>query len=356
MPHRTTETLIRICNMEAALTRLVDSSAGPVGDGNAEDLPTASTHVSPTWPPPVGEVEIYRGYTDKDLELLRRYAALADRGAGTPGFIVDFLGTRTRTSYIRGIEGLGGTVRGLPVPDDGWHADAVEWVGLLKSVDQARGGFAAMELGAGWGPWVVSGARAAQLRGIGNVQLCAVEADPGHYSYLVDHFRNNGIDPTQHALIAAAVGVTGGTARWPKILDASTDWGSRPQRADESGNTDHVGRSFKEWLDVRIVAFGELLEKQPVWDLVHIDVQGWEVELCDTEGERLDARVKWLVVGTHDSKLHGDLMDQMFHRGWCLENEKPPRSIWRQGAPSLLAMTTHDGTQVWRNPAFAAPA
>lgn len=332
MPDRTTQVLTRLSDVEAALSRLADSSKDQSG-----------------------EAQIYRGYTAEDLQLLRRYAAEAGVREGVPGFIVDFLGTRTRISYIRGIEALDGNVRGLPVPDDGWHAETIEWVGLLKSVDQAQGSFTAMELGAGWGPWAVAGARAAHLRGIARVRLCAVEADPGHYAFLLSHFRDNGIDPAQHALVAAAVGVTAGTARWPKIADSSTDWGSRPQRADDSGNSDHVGRSFEEWLDVQVVAFGSLLDRQPVWDLVHIDVQGWEAELCAAEGDRLDARVKWLVVGTHDSKLHGDLIDQMFRRGWCLENEKPPRFTWRQGAPSLVAMTTHDGTQVWRNPALTAP-
>jgi len=353
MPHRMTETLIRISAMEEALARHADT--GP-REGNTKTLVAGSTPDFQSKPPPTGDVDSYRGYTDDDVELLQRYAERAAGRKRMPGFIVDFLGTCTRTSYIMGIESLGGTLLGLPIPDDGWHADAVEWIGLLKSVDQAQGSFAALELGAGWGPWVVAGARAAQQRGVSNVRLCAVEADSGHYSYLMDHFRNNGLDPAQHALIAAAVGVTAGTARWPKIADSSTDWGSRPQRVGETQDIDHVGRRFEEWLDVPIVAFGNLLDREPVWDLVHIDVQGWEAELCAAEGERLDAHVKWLVVGTHDSKLHGELMDQMFHRGWCLENERPPRFIWRQGAPSLIAMTTHDGTQVWRNPAFAAPS
>jgi hypothetical protein len=119
----------------------------------------------------------------------------------------------------------------------------------------------------------------------------------------------------------------------------------------EAETTDHRGVTFDEWFEVPVVPFGELLQKQPAWDLVHIDVQGWEVDLCAAEGVLLDTRVKWLVVGTHDPKLHGDLLDLMFRRGWELQNEKPPRFAWVSGAPSLLSMSTMDGTQVWRNPA-----
>ena len=347
IPHRTTETLIRIRGLATTLESLSDSFTNHIASERAE--------APRSLPPPVDELQIYRGYSDADVDLLRRYAAKATPVHGVKSFIVDFLGTRSRVSIMHGLERLDGTVRDLPIPTDGWHAEAVEWVGLLKSVDQAENSFTAMELGAGWGPWVVAGARAAQLRGISNMQLCAVEADPTHFSYLVDHFLDNGLDPTRHELIAAAVGVTAGTARWPKVPDPSGDWGSRPRLADEEGNTDHIGRKFEEWLDVRIIPFRELLQKKPVWDLVHIDVQGWEVELCTAEAAQLDSRVKWLVVGTHDYKLHGDLINLMYRRGWRLENEKPPRSVWTQGAPSLVAMTWVDGTQVWQNPAFSAP-
>jgi FkbM family methyltransferase len=333
--------------MKGALTGLINpraSLARPIASPNSEgsaDRPAL----------PIGEAEIYRGYSDADAELLRRYAR---SGEPAKGFVVDFVGSRTRIGYVRGIEHLDGAVGGVPIPGDGFHAEAIEWVGLLKSVEHAGNSFTAMELGAGWGPWVVAGACAARQRGIGDVKLCAVEADPEHFRSLVEHFRDNGLNPSEHDLIRAAVGVAAGTARWPKVPDASADWGSRPQLAHEASSTDHVGRQFAEWLEIPVVPFGELLRKQPVWDLVHIDVQGWEVELCEAETALLESSVKWLVIGTHDYKLHGDLMDLMFRRGWLLENEKPPRFSWTAGAPSLISMTTHDGTQVWRNPRFMA--
>jgi FkbM family methyltransferase len=298
-------------------------------------------------PPQAGELQIYRGYSDSDVDLLKSYHS--NRLKPEKGFAVDFVGSRTSIAYHPSLASLDAHVGGVPIPSD-WHAEAIEWVGLLKSVEQANNSFAVMELGAGWGPWVVAGAIAARQRGISHVRLCAVEADPNHFAWMLEHFHNNGLDPAQHDLLAAAVGVTKGTAQWPKVSDPVADWGSRPRLATEEGNTDHVGRSFDEWHEVRLVSFGELLKKD-VWDLVHMDVQGWEVELCAAEAALLDARVKWLVVGTHEYKLHADLIDLMFRRGWVLENEKPPRVRWVPGAPSLLSMTTHDGTQVWRNPA-----
>lgn len=333
LPHHATEAVERLRRVEATLAALHD--------------PPAQAVIAPE--------QIYRGYSDADLAVFDLFVGRSSP-APAPGFITNFLGARTRTSFVRGADPKGGVMLGVPVPNDGWHSDAIEWVGVLKSVAAARGRFAAMEIGAGWGPWVVDAAAAVRLLGIDAVHLCAAEADPGHFAFMMQHFRDNGLDPAAHHLVQAAVGAQAGTARWPKVEDPAADWGSRPLAGAEAGAPDHVGRHFAEWTDVEVVAFGALLRGQPAWDLVHVDVQGWEVELCEAAAGLLDERVRWLVVATHDAKLHGDLVDLMFRRGWALENEKPPRFAWQDGMPSLMAMTTHDGAQVWRNPRMIAQA
>ena len=175
--------------------------------------------------PPPGVLQVYRGYSEADVALLQRHAA--PDLAPVPGYIVDFLGARTSVVYLHA-DKLSGHVEGLPVPAN-WHAEAPEWIGLVKSLDGARDRFVMMELGAGWGPWVVSGAVAAARRGIADVRLCAVEGDPTHYRCMVEHFEANGLDPAQHMILEAAVGVREGTARWPRVPDPLGDWGSRPQ-------------------------------------------------------------------------------------------------------------------------------
>ena len=84
--------------------------------------------------------------------------------------------------------------------------------------------------------------------------------------------------------------------------------------------------------------------------LVHIDIQGWEFELCQAFPEELRKRVAWLVIGTHSRKIDGDLLHLLFDHGWICENEKPSRFVFDQSRHNLEAMTTVDGTQVWRNP------
>ena len=103
-------------------------------------------------------------------------------------------------------------------------------------------------------------------------------------------------------------------------------------------------------VEVEIVSFRRVLGLQPLWDLVHIDIQGTEVELCRAFVDELSARVRYMVIGTHSRKIEGDLMDLLIRARWDLEHEKPARFVFRRGETTLERMTIQDGTQVWRNP------
>lgn len=269
------------------------------------------------------------------------------------GFIVDFLGSRIRTSSVwKGARQLEGRLLDIPVPSD-FHAEAVEWIGLLKAVRSARDRYVAMELGAGFGPWIVAGAVAAKRRGINDIHLYAVEGDPQHFRFLNRHFADNGFEPDHHVLIQAAVGPTAGLASWPILDEASAaeTWGDRPIRS----NGDYAGRSLPETQPVQVVAMRDLVLRESLWDLIHIDIQGDEVAVCRSCIEELNARAKWLIVGTHSRKIDGDLLDLMCSAGWLLEHEKPAKFTFVSNPVTLEAMTTLDGTQVWRNPRLFQP-
>jgi hypothetical protein len=155
----------------------------------------------------------------------------------------------------------------------------------------------------------------------------------------------------------AAVGLEHGRAKWPKIADAANDWGSRPARVDAGGtnaqDASYLGALLDEFIEVDIVPAREVLELEERWDLVHIDVQGWERLICEDARTQLNSRVAYLIVGTHSRKLDGDLID-LFHReGWILEHEKPSRFTFTPGVALLESMNEADGTQVWRNPRLA---
>jgi FkbM family methyltransferase len=306
--------------------------------------------------PPLPESQWYRGYSDQDLSLFDHFPPV--ESAPQAGFYIDFLGVRTRVSHMTAFKDHDGRVYGPPVPlDDTVHAETIEYVGLLKSVLTARKRYTMMELGAGWGPWLISGAAAARRRGIRNIRLHGIEGDPEHFASMRVHFRDNGFDPNAHRLDNAAIGVRPGRARWPKVAVPSEDFAMRPVAC--SGENGHFTGGVRDpdyrgvicdHIDVEMLSFASVLEREGLWDLIHIDVQGTETELCTTSIEMLNQRARWLVIGTHSRKIEGDLIDLFFRHGWFLENEKPARFNYHPGWRTLEAMTTKDGTQVWRNP------
>jgi len=299
----------------------------------------------------------YRGYSDEDLSLFDEFPPVTSDPQ--TGFIVDFLGVRTRVTHETPFSNLDGRVFGTPVPvDDCFHAETIEYVGLLKSVLTARKRYVVLELGAGWGPWLISGAMVAKRRCIKDIRLHGVEGDHEHFASMQTHFRDNGFDPAVYRLDNAVIGVKPGRSRWPKLAVPSADFAVRPLACSgEDGNfgtnakdPDYRGAVFDEYIDVEMLSFDSVLERELLWDLVHIDVQGTETELCSASAEILNQRVRWLVIGTHSRKIDGDLIDLFFRHGWVLENEKPTRFDYNPSLASLEAMTTQDGTQVWRNP------
>lgn len=294
-------------------------------------------------------MQIYAGYSDPELAILGQFQNPAARAE--PGFVVDFLGVRHRLSALwPDARRLDGKLLGQPVPSD-FHAEAVEWVGTLKCVAAAGDRFVAMELGAGYGTWVIGSGVAARNRGIGSIKLYGVEADPQHFASMEQHFRDNGFDPEHHHIVQAAVGVEAGMARWPKLDDSSlpVGWGVRPVH---DGEQEYMGRAF-DMIDVKVLAMRELVAREPEWNLIHIDVQGHEFDIIRSSIDLLNKRVRWMVVGTHSRKIDGDILDIMCRAGWVLENEKPARFTFWEKPVSLEAMTIQDGTQVWRNPCFA---
>ena len=95
-----------------------------------------------------------------------------------------------------------------------------EWLGCLNAVAAARGQIVAVELGAGWGPWLVAAYAAARRRGIRNIKLVGVEGLPEHVEMMRQHFIDNGIRPGDHTLYQAVVGTRDGTAWFPIVEDA----------------------------------------------------------------------------------------------------------------------------------------
>jgi len=265
-------------------------------------------------------------------------------GPGAPGFFTDFIGTRTRCSHLPdAYAGASGIVEGPPGTERFGLHEPPEWEGTLRSVLEAGSRFVAVELGAGWGPWLVASARAAQLRGITDIQLAGVEGASGHYGFLLQHFCDNGLDPAQHQLLHAVAGVEDGVARFPKLDVPSADWGAQASYGD--------GEASEQFDEVPSISVATLLSKLPPVDLLHCDVQGAEGDVLIAAADVLASCVRRIVVGTHGRAIEDRLMACFGANGWILEHESSCRFV--QGPTGAMQLVA-DGTQVWRNVRLAA--
>ena len=280
-----------------------------------------------------------------------------------PGFTVDFLGVRTRVKFTEGMVPGGAAERGPhfgqpPLPP--FDEEYFEWIDVIEAVKAARGGFVMVELGAGYGRWLVRAVAALRRFNPLPFRLVAVEAEPTHFEWLHEHLRDNDIHPAEQTLIEAAVNATGDPVRfyvgdpsgwygqaiapgapvhrlWRVFLGMRAALGWRPRAGEWDGRT----------LSVRGITLDSILHRLPRVDLVDLDVQGAELDVLGACIERLDAQVKRIHIGTHGADIESGLREVFGGRGWQLVNDYPSQS---RSATPYGEIEFQDGVQTWVNP------
>ena len=287
----------------------------------------------------VQTTSLFDGLDNGDEPLLARHLV---QSAPEPEFVMNFLGVRTRVSHASAFANLDGRCfNDIPTRLHDYHAEAVEFVGVLRAVEAGGGPFVGVELGAGWGSWAVTSGHVARRLGRTPIKLYAVEGNDRKIANIRTHMADNGFDPDAHVQVSAVIGARDGFALFP-ITEATEGWGSSAIFTEEDADRDGYER-------VRSISLDTLLKDETLVDLVHFDVQGAEAEAVAAAIDMLTAKVRYLVIGTHGRAIEGRLIDTLQPRGWILENEQPARSRHlRDGVEILQA----DGTQVWRNPAI----
>lgn len=286
------------------------------------------------------------------VDLVAYFHGLAPPPTTHPGFYTDFLGVRTRTAYVPGLHASDGVFVGAPTAGQAINYDLAEWQGTLQSVFEAhergRTRFVVAELGAGWGPWLVTAAAAARLVGIARVELAGVEADEQHFEFLLQHLRDNGIEPEDHFLFKGAIGVADGTAYFPVIADSTLDWGAAAHFGSATQAQDYRGVEMQHKA-VPCLGLGTLLERYDRVDLLHCDIQDSETDVIPAAAEVMTERLRRLVIGTHSRRAEAAIIDSLAPRGWSLDLETPCRFA----VHDRRDMAFQDGVQVWSNPTLA---
>jgi FkbM family methyltransferase len=283
-----------------------------------------------------------------------------------PGWIVNWLGVRTRAS----VQSEGGELAApmyVVSEPPALSEDFLEWVAVLESVVDSTGSFVMVELGAGWGRWLVNAAVALkQLDPDRPFRLVGVEAEPTHFEWLGRHFRDNGIDPEEHTLVKAAVDEKDGWVRFQRG-EPSAWYGQSIERDDPesklsgpvsrlirwtrntAANRLAIGRDVRKVRRSRAVSLTTLLEPLDVVDLIDADVQGVEADVFEAAAEGLARKVRRVHIGTHGRDNERRLRSLFERLGWeCrfdyagdTENDTP----W---GPLVF----EDGMQSWINPAL----
>jgi len=283
-------------------------------------------------------------------------------GPAQPGFEVDFLGCRTRQECLPVALRTGVPATSYPPVDEEYP----EWVDLLESVTHAHERFVMIELGAGFGRWLVRAAQALRQIGGPPFQFVAVEAEPQHFAWIAEHFRDNGIDPAAHALLQAGVSEHGGEANLyvgtSQNAGAAEWYGQslvKERDSVRSADGDYDGQAAARhrsgWRSVRVpcVTLAQILAPLDTVDLIDVDVQGEELKVMTPAIAELTRKVKKVHIGTHSRAIEKGLRKLFDAAGWeCIWDFRfgtTERTPWRR-----IHFT--DGVQTWVNPRIAGSA
>jgi FkbM family methyltransferase len=237
-----------------------------------------------------------------------------------------------------------------------------EWLDVCETVRAAEGGYTFVELGAGYARWaVIAYFLATRFRHLPTRLIC-VEPEPTHYEWVLQNLRDNGIRPGDHDVREGAVSARDGYV----LLDMG---GGEPsacygqsvvgrlepglwdrlrlklgprRRIGSRGNGSEAGKAC-----VKAYSLETLLRRVSRVDLIHMDIQGSELDVLSAAAAVIDAKVKRLHVGTHGVAIEAGLRDLLGRHGWTCLHDLPGQG---RRATEFGEMDFDDGIQTWVNP------
>jgi FkbM family methyltransferase len=270
------------------------------------------------------------------------------RGTVPTEFHVNFLGVMTRNAYTSGLF----TARGWHFPPSGLveptypllDDEYFEWIDTLEAVLDAKQRFTAIELGAGFGRWLVNAAAAArQQRPDLEVRLIGVEAEPTHFQWMKQHFRDNGLDPEQHQLLEAAIDGADRTCSF--YVGRPDEWWGQSIADPRRPITDASVRQVETFSLKRLLSGLELV------DLIDLDIEGAELVVLSSAIDELDRKVKRVHIGTHTREIERGLRALFWQHGW---HKKTDAECDQTEPTEWGEIAFQNGVQTWINPRLAS--
>jgi len=272
-------------------------------------------------------------------------------GVVPAGYFAYWLGNVTRSSYWAfsdEVQAYYATGRfEQHARPDRMDDNTLDWAMPLEAVKGARDCFRMIALGAGWGRWLVCGAFAAKQKGL-PFYLTGVEAEPKHYEWMLEHLRDNGIDPADHNLINAAVSDKAGDG-WFYFGDSAA-WYGQSLIKDLKAEGEFTEYNGLKAMRVATVPLADIIGDQPVIDYLHMDIQGAEYDVLQACAGLLGERVKRILIGTHSHEIE-DKLRKLFAGGpWYAQYDIPMDGYMVAGSTRCQV---GDGCQAWINTRLA---
>ncbi len=183
----------------------------------------------------------------------------------------DFLGIRTDPRF-KGYftpDPPGPVAPDYPAPGPSYFELVFVLDSVVRSCESHSRPFTMLELGAGYGPWLVTAHRAVQIISPRSVQLVGVEMNPRHVGYLRDHLVTNGVDPTNCEIHHAAISDVDGSAMFLAEPDPNLAYGQRILRRFGDRSTAAEAPDVQH---VPCLRLEPLLDERGIVDLIHMDV------------------------------------------------------------------------------------
>lgn len=301
-----------------------------------------------------------------DHPLIDKYRVHVD-SSSSKDVIHLFSGVVVRREFVTLEKALG--AEGVLARDE----DYLSWVDLLEAlngiVDRS---FTVVELGAGYGCWMLSAGCLLRLHHPEVApHLIGVEAEPKHFRFMEQAFRDNGFEPEQHRLVNAAVGDRSGLV-WFYAGESSSWYGQsvmserhvQSMLAKNRLPSDYVPREegevlettivypnyrqhYRKAVSVRMISLSELIGETDKVDFMHIDLHDSELDVLAASRDLIDAKVRLVHVGTHSTDIEDGLRSLFNSLGWQKRWDFPCKS---SSDTPFGSLNFDDGVQSWLNP------
>lgn len=297
-------------------------------------------------------LQYYPGYEPSDYQLVAKYAT--QKAEINADHYIDGFGVKTNFScvaFASAVE-LKREKLQFPLPDDGLHAEGVEYAAILDAfcTRPLAHRFVAAEIGSGWGPWIGLAGVLSKREDLEDVTLIGAEASPERFRQMTGHLHGNGLLSSRNfklRCIEKAVWVHDGEINFPvsPVEDMGAAATENIEECDYRGNA----TTFRQ---IQCAQISSICHGVGLIDFMHIDVQGAELRVISNEITWLTKNVRSLLVATHSRVIEGGLIEVFAEAGWILKREKPCRFHVGEFAGAYEGKTYADGSQHWISPSI----